>query len=75
MRSSSSAASKNLINLFRKMLVSKENFIRDSRTLCCLVFAFQIKNLFAGCEKPEIVRMFILHHYLVSGIVLPFFPF
>lgn len=34
-----------------------------------------IKNCFAGCQKPEKTRMFVLH-YLASGIVLPFFfPF
>lgn len=74
MRSSCLAVSKNLINLSRKMVVSKENFKRDSRIFCFLVFALQIKNLLAGYEKPENTRMFVLH-YLVSGIVLPFFSF
>lgn len=73
------AVSKNLINLSKKMLVSKQNFKRDSKILRFLVFALQIKNppaffFPAGCEKLEKTRMSILH-YLVSGIVLPFFPF
>lgn len=72
MRNSCLAVSKNLIHLFRKMLVSKENFKRNSRILCFLVFALQIENLLAGCKKPEKTRMLVLH-YLVRGIMLPIF--
>lgn len=38
MRSSCLAVSKNLINFFRKMVVSKENFERDSRILSVFLY-------------------------------------
>lgn len=63
MKSSCLAASKNLINLSRKILVFKGNFKGIQNPLCFLVFVLQITKPFfvSDCEKPEKNRMFLLH--------------
>lgn len=74
MRSSCLAVSKNLINLSRKCSFQKKisKGTKEYSLFSCICFT---NDLFASYEKPEKTIMFILH-FLVSGIVLPFFfPF